>query len=58
MFMKGGAVNKYGCDLVSINIQDKEQQLIDKELVIGDAARKSLATLKPERQKVVILGIR
>ena len=57
MFMKGGAVNKYGCDLVSINIQDKEQ-LIDEELVIGDAARKSLATLKPERQKVVILGIR
>ena len=45
-FMKPQTTEKkYGAELVSIQCTDTILQLVDKELIIGDATRKALATL-------------
>ena len=49
---------KYGAELVSIQCTDTKIQLVDKELIIGDATQKALATLQSGRQKHAKLGIR
>ena len=50
--------NKYGAELVSIQCTDTKLQLVDKELIIGDATRKALATPQSDKQNHAMLGIR
>ena len=58
-FMKPQTTEKkYGAELVSIQCTDTKLQLVDKELTIGDATRKALATLQSDKQKHAMLGIR
>ena len=40
---------KYGAELVSIQCTDAKLQLVDKELIIGDATQKALATLQTNK---------
>ena len=51
-------VKKYGAELVSIQFTDTKLQLVDKELIIGDATQKALATLQSDKQKHALLGMR
>ena len=49
-FMKPQTIEKkYGAELVSIQCTDIKLQLVDKELIIGDATRKALATLQSDK---------
>lgn len=48
---------KFGNDLVSIDCS-ANNQLPDSDIAIGEATKKALAQLKPERRKNVLLGIR
>ena len=57
-FLKKEAYEKkFGSDLVSIDCS-ANNQLPDSDISIGDATKKALAQLKPERRKSVLLGIR
>ena len=49
---------KYGAELVSVQCTDTKLQLVDKELIIGDATQKALATLQSDKQKHAMFGIR
>ena len=49
---------KYGSELASIECKDVSLQLSDKDVVIGDRARKGLDELPRDQQKIVMLGIR
>ena len=58
-FMKMAALEKkYGSELASIECKDVSLQLADKDVVIGDRARKGLDELPRDQQKNVMLGIR
>ena len=58
-FMKIAALEKkYGSELASIECKDVSLQLADKDVVIGDRARKGLDELPRDQQKNVMLGIR
>ena len=48
---------KYGSELASIKYKDVNLQLAEKDIVIGDKARKGLIELPCAQQKKVILGI-
>ena len=57
-FLKKEAYEKkFGSDLASIDCS-ANNQLPDSGISIGDATKKALAQLKPERPKSVLLGIR
>ena len=57
-FLKKEAYDKkFGSDLVRIDCS-ANNQLPDSDISIGDATKKALAQLKPERRKSVLLGIR
>ena len=58
-FMKPQTTEKkHGAELISIQCTDTKPQLVDKELIIGDATQKALATLQSDKQKHAMLGIR
>ena len=48
---------KYGSELASIEFKDVSLKLADKDVVIGDRARKGLDELPRDQQKNVMLGI-
>ena len=48
---------KYGCDLTSIECEDIELQLSDKDIVIGVDTRNVLKDLSHDQQKYAMLGI-
>ena len=56
-FMVRSAIEKYGCDLASIECKDIELQLSDKDIVIGVDTKKALKDLSHDQQKYVLLGI-
>ena len=47
----------FGSDLVSIDCS-ANSQLPDADIAIGEATKKALAQIKPDRRKSVYLGIR
>ena len=58
-FMKPQTTEKkYGAELVSIQCTDTKLQLVDKELINGDATQKALAALQSDKQIHAMIGIR
>ena len=47
----------HGSALQSVSCQNIKDQLPDGELFIGDNTRNYLALLKPEKEKVALLGM-
>lgn len=58
-FLKSSVIEgNCGSKLATIDCQDTQSQLSDKELVTGDATQKAMENLPPENRKKVLLGIR
>ena len=58
-FLKPKAIaEKYGSTLTLIDCKDTNNQLTDRDIVIGETTRNALKPLTPEKQRYVMLGIR